>query len=520
MSGALEPGSRIGDGLVVRRVIGHGASATVYEAEHLDTGGAVAVKVVHASREPHHLARFEREAQICGRVRSPHVPQVYDVGRIEDGSPYLVMELLYGEALDSLVRRGPLPFEQVFEIGHQLLCALEAVHGQRAIHRDVKPENLLVAHDAAGRLSVKLVDFGISKTLDEPRHVTIEGMVLGTPHYMAPEQVEGLPLDERVDSYAAGAVIYEMVTGRTPFSGRTADEVMMAVQRDPIIPPAVLRDGCPVLLDALIVRAMSRSPDDRFPSAGSMRVALDEARRTAERQSEPVPLVRRKDRVATVPPPPRPFDEARATVRVRPPAALRAQALAAASDLPDRVGRRWAVAAVAALLVLGGMGAAATIAGLDAPDHSVAPAEKRATTVRDEPSQPPRLEATLPGRLPFDDPVVADRQTVEDGEHGSPASEAKKGGAARDRPRARAPLRAPVTTVEPKGPGPDELRKKLRDRVREAMLRHWPQDGDEAEDDRPSLLRENPYEVSPAASTEEVELRGKARETTFGAASH
>ncbi len=277
----LQAGDWVGPNLVVRNVLGFGGSGVVYEAEHVRLGSRVAVKVLSvddrydAETREALLTRFSREARVCGVLRSVHVPQVHDVGWLPDGSPYLVMELLRGETLEQRLDRGRIALPVAIEIARQVLAALAAAHRFGALHRDVKPGNIVIHRDDDDQPIVKLVDFGICKTVgNSGRHVTLEGLVVGTPHYMAPEQVRAEPLDARADLYAAGVLLYEMVTDRPPFDGSTVAEVTAAVLRDAVVPPSVLRGECPRELEALVVRTMSRDRRQRFASAGQMEMAL------------------------------------------------------------------------------------------------------------------------------------------------------------------------------------------------------------------------------------------------------
>ena len=279
---ALMPGDRIGAKYVIVRVLGEGASAFVYEAEHIVLRNHVAVKVAHARDDIEQEAvrhRFRREASICARIRSPHVPRVYDVGVLANGAPFMVMELLQGVTLDAYMAHEQLPLPIALEIARQILLALRAVHDEGAVHRDVKPENLILHDDGRGEgLVVQLVDFGISKLVErEPDDLAItrERTLLGTPYYMAPEQIRCETLDARADIYALGAVLYEMITSRPPFLGDDVAELTAAALRDPIIPPSVLRQDCPPVLERLVLTALSRNREQRFASAEAMLTALE-----------------------------------------------------------------------------------------------------------------------------------------------------------------------------------------------------------------------------------------------------
>jgi serine/threonine-protein kinase len=230
------------------------------------------------AQRPETLARFQREAQTCGAIRHPNVGQIYDVGTYED-KPYMVLELHEGQSMASVLAESLLPIPAILEIVMQVLSALAAVHDAGIVHRDVKPDNVMLVRALNGDIVVKLVDFGISKVIVtdiRERTLTREGSILGSPDYMAPEQLRGHEVDARTDLYAVGALLYEAVAGRTPFDAENLSDLMVAILRDPVIPPSELRTDCPVELDALISKALSRAPDDRFQSAVEMARQLEQ----------------------------------------------------------------------------------------------------------------------------------------------------------------------------------------------------------------------------------------------------
>jgi serine/threonine-protein kinase len=267
----LAVGDVVGKKYRIVRKIGGGASANVWEAEHKLIGSHVAIKVVHSdlSRRDEMLDRFEQEARICGTIRSPYLPQVYDVGHLDDEAPYMVMEMLDGETLESKLGGGPIPIPTVVEIGRQLMAALVDIHRAGVIHRDVKPDNIIL-HNAGGVTILKLVDFGVCKPTLSNRAITMEGMVVGTPHYMSPEQVRGDELDPRSDIYAAGVVLYEAITGKPPFTGEGLGDIAASILRDPVVPPSIRREECPRMLEQIVQRAMSRDREQRFAGAKEM----------------------------------------------------------------------------------------------------------------------------------------------------------------------------------------------------------------------------------------------------------
>jgi len=274
---SLRAGARV-DRYEIVRPLGIGGSADVYEAEHLDLGRRVALKVVRcgAHETDETLARFRREARTSGSLRHPNIADVFDVGYTEDGSPYLVMELLNGESLGAWITRGPLSFDAAVEVGTQLADALSFVHTNGILHRDVKPDNI-VMHQERGRTVAKLVDFGISKpVMDGPaeRGITREGLVVGTPHYMAPEYLAGGRADHGTDTYSAGVVMYEALAGRPPFDEVNMTALVASILRDEAPSLSKLRPDCPASLVALVERAISRDVSKRFGGAAELAQAL------------------------------------------------------------------------------------------------------------------------------------------------------------------------------------------------------------------------------------------------------
>lgn len=236
--------------------VGGGGMAVVYQAHDTHLDREVAVKVIAAKlrQEPDFDARFRREAQILSRLRDPHVVVVHDFGLDEMYGPFLVMELLGGESLRQRLHKvGPLPVPAALQLGEQLMLALAHAHAAGVIHRDLKPDNVVLTAQSGVRLHVRVLDFGISRLLygdrAAPGHLTEPGAIVGTPRYMAPEQQSGQPADERSDLYSAALVIYEAITGELPdVSGLK------------------LRTICPAApeeLQPLLEQCLRGNPDDR-----------------------------------------------------------------------------------------------------------------------------------------------------------------------------------------------------------------------------------------------------------------
>lgn len=258
--------------------LGSGGMGLVFLAEQLGVGNKVALKFLdpEPNGDEARVARFLREAKIGLEVQHPNAAQILDVGRDEQMRLYLCFELVEGEDLRDLIKReGRLPFGEARDIALQVAQALAFAHGRGIIHRDVKPENLRVRRDLAGP-HVKVLDFGIARLLKGSGvRLTAEGMLAGTPRYMAPEQVRDEALDGRVDQYALGLVFFEMLSGAVAMSGKNVSQILMN-QVQMLVPPLAWVD--PQLahpeLDAFIARACAKNPAERFPSMADFIAAL------------------------------------------------------------------------------------------------------------------------------------------------------------------------------------------------------------------------------------------------------
>lgn len=258
--------------------LGSGGMGFVFLAEQLGVGNKVALKFLdpEPNGDEARVARFLREAKIGLEVQHPNAAQILDVGRDEQNRLYLCFELVEGEDLrDILKREGRVRFGEARDIALQMAQVLVFAHGRGIIHRDVKPENVRILRDLAGP-HVKMLDFGIARLLKGSGvRLTAEGMLAGTPRYMAPEQVKDDPLDGRVDQYALGLVFFEMLTGAVAMSGKNVSQILMHQIQMPV-PPIAWVD--PQLanpeIDAFIARACAKSPNDRFASMTDFLIAL------------------------------------------------------------------------------------------------------------------------------------------------------------------------------------------------------------------------------------------------------
>ncbi|MGH2737437.1 MAG: protein kinase domain-containing protein [Actinomycetota bacterium] len=255
--------------------IASGGMGTVWRARDEVLGRPVAVKVLHdhLARDPDLFDRFRLEAVAAARLTHPAVVKVFDTG-IDGGVCFIVMELFDGHTLESLLdERGTLEPEEAARMIRSTLQGLGHAHRHGVVHRDVKPGNILIDRDGY----VKVTDFGIAKAAFAGDDLTTTGNLLGTSRYLAPEQVTGGPVDARADLYSTGIVLYEALTGRTPFQADThIATATMRLSKDPV-PPRALRSGISRPLNEVVMRALARDPDDRYQSAEEMAEALERA---------------------------------------------------------------------------------------------------------------------------------------------------------------------------------------------------------------------------------------------------
>jgi serine/threonine-protein kinase len=274
------PGDIIGGKYRVVRVIGDGGMGTVYEARHEVLGTAVALKFLHAelARRAGLAQRFLQEARVSANIQSIHVTRVTDVDMTPDGTPYLVMELLHGESLQQLIdRRGKLPPDEAIDFALQTLAGLEAAHALGVVHRDLKPDNVFVTPSSGGAL-LKLIDFGIAKlraSNEYQRGLTRAGAMMGTPEYMAPEQLySAADVDHRADLFSLGVMLFEMLSARRPADGEDAPAIVGKVMAGEVLRLDACEPGLPPGLVAVVHRAIAADRNERFASAHELRLAL------------------------------------------------------------------------------------------------------------------------------------------------------------------------------------------------------------------------------------------------------
>jgi eukaryotic-like serine/threonine-protein kinase len=279
---ALQPGDVVGERYRVIGRLGSGGMGNVYRVEHTLMAKEMAMKLLRPELSviPQVVERFEREAKSASRLDNEHIVRVTDFGRAPNGSFYLIMELLSGESLgERMHRKGSLSVAEALEVIDQILEALEHAHENSVVHRDLKPDNIMLV-EKSGRTAVKILDFGLAKitSADDPREATLTqaGMVFGTPRYMAPEQAAAEPVDERTDLYAVGVLLYELLAGRPMFEAAGAAELLTChlTQMPPPLNLELPDRALAADLERTVMRALEKHKRDRFQTAREFREVL------------------------------------------------------------------------------------------------------------------------------------------------------------------------------------------------------------------------------------------------------
>ena len=279
-------GAVLGDRYLIVSQIGVGGMGAVYRAEHTTLKRELAIKVLlpEFGGKDEFVRRFEREAESASRLSHPHIIAVTDFGRTPEGLLFLAMEYLDGRSLTSLIREGPLGVARALGIARQILAGLNRAHGAGVVHRDLKPDNIMLIDREGNRDFVKILDFGIAKVTDPApgrEALTQAGMVFGTPEYLSPEQALGDTIDARADLYALGVIMFEMLAGQRPFESEDKVRIISmhlshVVPRLAAVNPAV---EVPPAIEEVVAQALEKPRENRFASAAAMLVALDEAER-------------------------------------------------------------------------------------------------------------------------------------------------------------------------------------------------------------------------------------------------
>jgi serine/threonine-protein kinase len=280
--GDFRPGEIVGGRYEIIELLGSGGMANVYRAHDPHLGRDVAVKILadRYTADPSFVERFRREASAAAQLNHPNIVQVFDRGET-DGTYFIVMEYLTGPDLKSLIRtRGALPPLEAIDNTQQILSALAAAHRRDVIHRDIKPQNVMLASDGL----LKVTDFGIARAGAESE-MTEAGSVIGTAQYLSPEQAHGGELTSASDCYSAGVVLYEMLTGRVPFDGERPVVVAMKQINEPPVPPRTYEPDIPPALEAVVLKALAKRPSERYRSAEEFSAALADVRRQIDPSS-------------------------------------------------------------------------------------------------------------------------------------------------------------------------------------------------------------------------------------------
>jgi serine/threonine-protein kinase len=285
------PGERVGAYQIIEQ-LGRGGMATVYKAYHAALDRYVAIKVLHPAfkGDANFFERFQREAQIVARLNHPHIVPVYDFAEHE-GTPYLVMRYIEGETLKARLDDDPLPPDQAMRYLRPVAAALSYAHEQGVLHRDIKPSNVIIDHEG----QVYLADFGLARIAHAGDSTLSRDAMIGTPQYISPEQAKGETgtLDARTDIYSLGVMLFEMLTGRVPFQADTPYAVVHDHIFTPLPPPTSLNPDLPQAVERVLLKALAKEPEDRYPDAQrflqAYETVLDELQALAEPEPQPAP---------------------------------------------------------------------------------------------------------------------------------------------------------------------------------------------------------------------------------------
>jgi serine/threonine protein kinase len=389
----------------VLKKLGQGGMGMVYLAEDVVLGRQVALKFLapYLVQDPEIMGRFRAEARNQARLVHPHITLVYAFQEFEEQA-FLVLEYLDGETLEARIQRqGKIPVQECVAIMGDILSAMSYSHKKGVVHRDIKPGN--IGFTADGR--VKLMDFGIALDVDETQRLTRTGHTLGTPHYMAPEQILGQPADGRADIYALGITLFEMLTGRVPFEGSDY-EVRVAQINHP--PPSPCAAGCPDLpaaIEAVVLKALAKDPAERFATAGEFRRALEAAASPRPPVERPRPAKKGRSTEVLQPQPPAPQTTGAAAESPLPAAAPQTAGPVVASLPPASPGqRRWRVLAPVTLGLAAMAGTALFLGYPKFSEKSLTPKAAVHKTAPEDQLKKPELEIPAKPDLPPTPPAT------------------------------------------------------------------------------------------------------------------
>lgn len=269
----LSPGENVGPYRIIKQ-LGQGGMATVFKAYHPALDRYVAIKVLHPAfkEDPNFLARFQREARIVAKLEHPHIVPVYDFSE-HKGMAYLVMRYIEGETLKAHLIGEPLPPERILEILKPVAEALAYAHEQGVLHRDIKPSNVMLTPEGG----IYLTDFGLARMAQSGESTLSQDMMIGTPQYMSPEQAKGERVDERTDIYSLGVVLFEMLTGRVPFSADTPYAIVHDHIYTPLPLPTTIKPDIFPALERVLLKALAKEKDDRYQKVTELAIAFEDA---------------------------------------------------------------------------------------------------------------------------------------------------------------------------------------------------------------------------------------------------